>query len=100
MTDKDAKMIETKVDVEAAAPSLKDVPIDPDRFFRDSDDNTGTVRGLKARHLQLIAIGAAVGTGLFIGSSRSLIYAGPIGAFVAYALYSAVIWGAWQSSCR
>ncbi|WOO78255.1 Proline-specific permease [Vanrija pseudolonga] len=92
MTDKDPKRIETKVDVEAAAPSLKDVPIDPDRFFRDSDDSTGTVRGLKARHLQLIAIGAAVGTGLFIGSSRSLIYAGPIGAFVAYALYSAVIW--------
>ncbi|MDT9754893.1 amino acid permease [Heyndrickxia coagulans] len=34
-------------------------------------------RGLKNRHIQLIAIGGAIGTGLFLGSGRSIHFAGP-----------------------
>ncbi|WP_130866633.1 amino acid permease [Acidipropionibacterium timonense] len=34
-------------------------------------------RGLKNRHLQLIAIGGAIGTGLFLGSGRTIHLAGP-----------------------
>lgn len=34
-------------------------------------------RGLKNRHLQLIAIGGAIGTGLFLGSGRTISLAGP-----------------------
>ena len=30
-----------------------------------------TKRGLKSRHVQLIALGGAIGTGLFVGSGRS-----------------------------
>lgn len=29
-------------------------------------------RGLKNRHLQLIAIGGAIGTGLFLGSGKTI----------------------------
>lgn len=34
-------------------------------------------RGLKNRHLQLIAIGGAIGTGLFLGSGRTISVSGP-----------------------
>ena len=34
-------------------------------------------RGLKNRHIQLIAMGGAVGTGLFLGSAQVIQSAGP-----------------------
>ncbi|HAQ25727.1 MAG TPA: aromatic amino acid transporter AroP, partial [Pseudomonas sp.] len=34
-------------------------------------------RGLKNRHIQLIALGGAIGTGLFLGSAGVLRTAGP-----------------------
>lgn len=34
-------------------------------------------RGLKDRHVQLIALGGAIGTGLFLGSGKSIHVAGP-----------------------
>lgn len=51
-------------------------------------------RGLSNRHIQLIAIGGAIGTGLFMGSSRTISLAGPavmlvygvIGFFAFYVL--------------
>ncbi|WP_395405807.1 amino acid permease (plasmid) [Arthrobacter sp. UC242_113] len=45
-----------------------------------SDD--GMRRGLKNRHLQLIAIGGAIGTGLFMGSGRLASVSGPSILFV------------------
>ena len=34
-------------------------------------------RGLKNRHLQMIALGGAIGTGLFYGSASTIALAGP-----------------------
>lgn len=39
--------------------------------------SSGLQRSLKNRHLQLIAIGGAIGTGLFMGSGRTISLAGP-----------------------
>lgn len=42
------------------------------------DQSDGTLeRGLANRHLQLIAIGGAIGTGLFMGSGKTISLAGP-----------------------
>lgn len=41
-------------------------------------------RKLKARHLQMIAIGGTIGTGLFVASGTSLALAGPLGCLIAY----------------
>src|SRR5690554_1490609 len=41
-------------------------------------------RGLKSRHLSMIAIGGALGTGLFVASGSTIATAGPGGALVAY----------------
>ena len=47
-------------------------------------------RGLSNRHIQLIAIGGAIGTGLFMGSGRAISMAGPSVIFV-YMLIGAII---------
>jgi lysine-specific permease len=48
-------------------------------------------RTLKNRHLQMIAIGGAIGTGLFLGSGGSIAEAGPGGALVAYAVVGLMV---------
>ncbi|KAK0631998.1 general amino-acid permease GAP1 [Immersiella caudata] len=49
-----------------------------------STANTSLVRELKGRHLQMIAIGGSIGTGLFVASGRSLNMGGPASLLVAY----------------
>ncbi|ORE22328.1 hypothetical protein BCV71DRAFT_241131 [Rhizopus microsporus] len=44
----------------------------------------GTHRGLDARHIQMISLGGAIGTGLFLSSGSSIAEAGPAGALIAY----------------
>lgn len=44
-------------------------------------NNEGLHRGLKERHIQLIAIGGAIGVGLFLGSATAIKTAGPALAF-------------------
>jgi lysine-specific permease len=49
-------------------------------------------RGLKARHLTMIAIGGSIGTGLFLASGGSIHSAGPGGALAAYAAISLMVY--------
>lgn len=53
--------------------------------------NSSLKRGLKNRHIQLIALGGAIGTGLFLGIAQTINMAGPsvilgyaIGGFIAF----------------
>src|SRR5262245_30104105 len=48
-------------------------------------------RALKPRHLNMIAIGGSIGTGLFVASGSTVATAGPGGALVAYALIGAMV---------
>jgi L-asparagine permease len=47
-------------------------------------EDAGYHKGLKPRQLQMIAIGGAIGTGLFLGAGGRLAHAGP-GLFLVYA---------------
>ena len=56
-----------------------------------SNESTQLQRGLKNRHIQLIAMGGAIGTGLFLGSAQVIQSAGPsiilgyaIGGLIAF----------------
>lgn len=43
---------------------------------------SSTHRGLKSRHIQLIALGGSIGTGLFVGTGTTLSLAGPAPLFL------------------
>jgi lysine-specific permease len=49
-------------------------------------------RSLKPRHMVMISIGGAIGTGLFVATGSSLSTAGPGGAVVAYAVIGIMVY--------
>ena len=55
-----------------------------------TSDQTKLTRGLKRRHIELIAIGGAIGVGLFLGSAKVIQNAGP-GLILGYAVGGLVI---------
>lgn len=56
-----------------------------------------THRGLKSRHIQLIALGGSIGTGLFVGTGTTLSLAGPAPLFMSFMVISAIVWVVVQS---
>ncbi|KAJ5247651.1 hypothetical protein N7468_002634 [Penicillium chermesinum] len=48
-------------------------------------------RRLKSRHLQMIAIGGTIGTGLFISSGTAIANSGPAGALIAYIFVGSIV---------
>ncbi|RPA86089.1 amino acid permease [Ascobolus immersus RN42] len=65
-----------------------------------SGDDTASVesgghdlhRGLKSRHITMIAIGGAVGTGLIIGTGKALAKAGPLSILISYTLVGFLVY--------
>ncbi|KAG0032485.1 hypothetical protein BGZ82_006511 [Podila clonocystis] len=49
-------------------------------------------RGLKSRHIQFLALGGAIGTGLFVGSGAILSSTGPASLFLAYLSMTVIVW--------
>ncbi|ORY49080.1 hypothetical protein BCR33DRAFT_714141 [Rhizoclosmatium globosum] len=75
---------EKKVDAVAevaAIPTLETV----------GDDRKHLHRKLEPRHLQMIALGGTIGTGLFVGSGATISVAGPLGVLIAYAIVGILV---------
>ncbi|MFC3884616.1 amino acid permease [Bacillus songklensis] len=49
-------------------------------------------RGLQARHLTMISLGGAIGTGLFLASGAAIHTAGPGGALLAYTIIGIMVY--------
>lgn len=49
-------------------------------------------RTLSARQVNLIAIGGTIGTGLFLGTGKSLATGGPASMLIAYAIVGAIVY--------
>lgn len=57
----------------------------------ETSANTSLHRGLKARHISMIAIGGALGTGLIIGTGKALAQAGPGSLFISYTFVGGLV---------
>ena len=54
--------------------------------------NEGLQRGLKARHLSMIALGGAIGTGIFLAMGGTIKTAGVGGSFLAYSIVGVMVY--------
>ncbi|KAG7293071.1 amino acid permease [Staphylotrichum longicolle] len=54
--------------------------------------NTLLARELKGRHLQMIAIGGSIGTGLFVASGKALNTGGPASLLIAYVFVGVMLY--------
>ncbi|TKA71175.1 hypothetical protein B0A55_08655 [Friedmanniomyces simplex] len=73
----------------------KDLSVSQTRSVADAIDlavSHQLERGLKSRHIQFIALGGAIGTGLFVGSGGILSTVGPAPLFMAYITMIFVVW--------
>ena len=61
---------------------FEDVVEDLGSDTEDHEKYGHTQRGLKSRHIQLIALGGCIGTGLFVGTGATLSLAGPAPLFM------------------
>ncbi|KAK4220237.1 general amino-acid permease GAP1 [Rhypophila decipiens] len=57
-----------------------------------STANTMLARELRGRHLQMIAIGGSIGTGLFVASGKSLNLGGPASLLIAYGFIGVMLY--------
>ncbi|ORY13157.1 amino acid permease/ SLC12A domain-containing protein [Clohesyomyces aquaticus] len=54
-------------------------------------------RGLKSRHIQFIALGGTIGTGLFLGIGTAFAHAGPLSVLLGYSMTGVAVFAMMQS---
>jgi len=54
-------------------------------------------RGLKSRHIQFIALGGTIGTGLFLGIGRAFTHAGPLSVLLGYSFVGLAVFAMMMS---
>ncbi|KAM3418571.1 hypothetical protein BST61_g4547 [Cercospora zeina] len=58
---------------------------------QDAEQYGYVARGLKSRHIQFIALGGTIGTGLFLGIGRAFAQAGPLSVLLGYSITGGAI---------
>ncbi|KAG9857022.1 dicarboxylic amino acid permease, partial [Aureobasidium melanogenum] len=85
---------EYKAQADAIAVSLftdQDVGTVSNASFGSADKDE-LQRNLKPRHLQMIAIGGVIGTGLFLGTGSDLAHGGPAGLLIGYCIMASLLY--------
>ncbi|OQV12315.1 General amino-acid permease GAP1 [Hypsibius exemplaris] len=78
-----------RMEVAAAEADPSDDPEKPMKIVDKTD--MGLKRSLTNRHIQMIAFGGAIGTGLFIGSGAVLSSSGPASVLIGFALIGTML---------
>ncbi|KIW29253.1 uncharacterized protein PV07_05078 [Cladophialophora immunda] len=84
-------------DADAAEKQIREQTVSPIESRQgihggENEERTRLHRGLKARHITMIAIGGAIGTGLIIGTGKALAQAGPGSIFISYTIVGLLVY--------
>lgn len=82
---------EDKIQISTDQVILEDVGSIRSNDSTENNKGHSLQRGLKARHIQMIALGGTIGTGLFMSSGSAISQAGPGGALVSYGLIGILV---------
>jgi amino acid transporter len=91
--DSKSKDVEKTGDYEdsVAAGQVQDGKQRPHTTGLETSPETSLQRGLQARHITMIAIGGAVGTGLVIGTGKALAQTGPGSVLISYTIVGFIV---------
>src|ERR1700734_553005 len=64
---------------------------DNDHQGHENSEGSGLRRGLSARQVQMIAIAGTIGTGLFLGTGRSLAQGGPASMLICFTIVGFIV---------
>lgn len=87
----------SRTHTQGSAPNVHSVHAEHSVHGAHNTNSEGLRRSLRQRHLTMIAIGGAIGTGLFVASGATIAQAGPGGALVAYGVIGIMVWLIMQS---
>ncbi|KAI9802698.1 MAG: hypothetical protein M1825_002720 [Sarcosagium campestre] len=65
--------------------------------IQQAEDYGYVHRGLKSRHIQFIALGGTIGTGLFLGIGSAFVTGGPLSVLIGYTLTGLAVYAMMQS---
>ncbi|TQS32576.1 hypothetical protein Golomagni_07104 [Golovinomyces magnicellulatus] len=68
--------------------------------FVSTREETSLKRGLEQRHLSMLGVAGAIGTGLFLGLGGAVQTGGPLGALLGYATVGLVYSLRWERCAR
>ncbi|KIK64294.1 hypothetical protein GYMLUDRAFT_56839 [Collybiopsis luxurians FD-317 M1] len=74
--------------------------LDYDRDIIEFEEKRDLKRGLRQRHIQMIALTGTIGTGLFLGSGRAIANGGPLGAVLGYLIIGIFVLGPVNSAAE
>ncbi|KAK1967880.1 amino acid permease [Colletotrichum sublineola] len=66
----------------------------------ETGETGGLHRTLHSRHLQFIAIGGTIGTGLFLGSGTAIATSGPVGTLIAFVFVGSIVFSVMTALCE
>jgi amino acid transporter, AAT family len=79
----------------SGVPDIRDMQNDPEKNAAIEEQHVvledKLARKLSARQVQMIAIGGTIGTGLFLGTGKSLATGGPASMLIAYAIVGGIV---------
>lgn len=68
-----------------------------DSDFNDMDPNSGVKRGLKTRHLSMMALAGIIGPGLLVGAGGALAKGGPASLLIGFGVIGIIAFSIMQS---
>ncbi|KAL2785297.1 amino acid permease-domain-containing protein [Aspergillus keveii] len=87
----------TKAPGANAPTNSRNAPTSPKGETVDHGAETQLHRSLGTRHLIMIALGSAIGMGMWLGSGKSLAKGGPASLFLGFLISSSVVWSVCHS---